>query len=125
MWIWLWHWQRASLVPRPESFIGKFTSRLLDCTGRANKAAIAKEHVVQCRLLRCIFGNSSLSYPAPARWPQTVVQLGEALYNGDDCCFALHDALLDAGHAELADHFRQERWHPKGCWVLDAILEQK
>jgi hypothetical protein len=22
----------------------------------------------------------------------------------------------------LADHFRQETSHPKGCWVVDAIL---
>jgi hypothetical protein len=26
------------------------------------------------------------------------------------------------GHAELAEHFRQERWHPKGCWAVDLIL---
>jgi hypothetical protein len=27
-----------------------------------------------------------------------------------------------AGHAELADHFREEQHHPKGCWVLDLVL---
>jgi hypothetical protein len=35
---------------------------------------------------------------------------------------ALHDALLEEGHAELADHFRQEAVHPKCCWALDLIL---
>jgi len=26
------------------------------------------------------------------------------------------------GHAELAEHFRGEEWHPNGCWVVDLIL---
>ena len=47
------------------------------------------------------------------------------LYDGQDRAFALHDALLEAGHAELAEHFRQETWHPKGCWVVDLILGRK
>jgi hypothetical protein len=34
----------------------------------------------------------------------------------------LHDALLEAGHPELAEHFQQEQWHPKGCFALDLIL---
>jgi hypothetical protein len=55
-------------------------------------------------------------------WPSTVVQLAESLYAGQDCAFALHDALLEAGHAELAEHFREEKSHPKGCWVVDLIL---
>jgi hypothetical protein len=52
------------------------------------------------------------------------VQLAESLYAGQDCAFALHDALLEAGHAELAEHFRQEKSHPKGCWAIDVILEK-
>jgi hypothetical protein len=55
----------------------------------------------------------------------TVTQLAESLYAGEDCAFALHDALLEAGHAELAQHFREEKWHPKGCWALDLILGKK
>jgi hypothetical protein len=53
------------------------------------------------------------------------VQLAESLYAGQDCSFALHDALLEAGHAELAEHFREETSHPKGCWVVDLILGKK
>jgi len=34
----------------------------------------------------------------------------------------LVDALEEAGHQELAQHFRKEEWHPKGCWAIDAIL---
>lgn len=78
--------------------------------------------VRQCKLLRCIFGNPFRSYPAPDHWPSAVVRLADALYNGQKCEFALHDALLDSGHPELADHFRQEQQHPKGCWVVDMIL---
>ncbi len=33
------------------------------------------------------------------------------------------DALLEAGHPELAEHFRDAKeWHPKGCWVVDLLL---
>jgi hypothetical protein len=59
-------------------------------------------------LVRHIVGNPFRPYPAPPSWPSTVVQLAESLYNGQDCAFALHDALLEAGQAELAEHFRQE-----------------
>jgi len=58
----------------------------------------------------------------PMSLPLAVVQLAESLYAGQDCAFALHDALLEAGHAELAEHFREEKSHPKGCWVVDLIL---
>jgi hypothetical protein len=34
----------------------------------------------------------------------------------------LDDALTEAGHQELAEHFRKEERHPKGCWILDMIL---
>jgi hypothetical protein len=44
------------------------------------------------------------------------------MYSGEDCSFALRDALLEAGHPELAEHFTKEQWHPKGCWVVDTIL---
>jgi hypothetical protein len=55
-------------------------------------------------------------------WPAFVVQLAESLYAGTDCRLPLHDALLEAGHPELAEHFGAEEWHPKGCWALDVIL---
>jgi len=54
-------------------------------------------------------------------WPATVITLAEALYAGEPCAFALRDALLEAGHAEFAEHF-QVAEHPKGCAWLDAIL---
>ena len=73
-------------------------------------------------IFRHIIGNPFRPYPAPSSWPADVVHLAEAMYAGQDCHhFALCDALLDAGHEELAEHFR-EPGHPKGCWALDHIL---
>jgi hypothetical protein len=84
--------------------------------------AAAKEAITS--LLRHIAGNPFKPYFVPASWPAPVVQLATALYKGQDCSFALHDALLEAGHSELAEHFK-EKDHPKGCWAMDTILGKK
>lgn len=70
-------------------------------------------------------GYPSRPYPAPAAWPPLVVDLAQQLYDGADVRLILHDALLDAGHAELAEHFRLEESHPKGCWGVDSILRMR
>ena len=62
------------------------------------------------------------AWPEFLYWPKRIIR--QVYYAGQDCAFALHDALLEAGHAELAEHFRQETWHPKGCWVVDMILRK-
>jgi len=85
-----------------------------------NHAAV-EERCQQAVLLRHFLRNPFHQYPTPPSWPAPVVKLAEALYAGEDCSFALHDALLEAGHPELAEHFR-EKEHPKGCWVVDMIL---
>jgi hypothetical protein len=87
-----------------------------------SEAESAEHRTKQSALLRHIIGNPFRPYPAPPSWPSTVAQLADSLYAGQDCAFALHDALLEAGHAELAEHFREEKSHPKGCWVVDLIL---
>jgi hypothetical protein len=76
----------------------------------------------QATSLRHVVGNPFRPYPAPPSWPSSVVTLAEAIYAGEDCSFALRDALLEAGHPELAEHFAKEAWHPKGCWVVDLVL---
>jgi hypothetical protein len=86
---------------------------------------LASEKPQIAEMIRHVAGNPFHPYQAPPSWPSTVVQLAESLYDGQDCGFALHDALLEAGHAELAEHFRQEQWHPKGCWIVDMILGNK
>jgi hypothetical protein len=87
-----------------------------------NLAAFQAEEQAQCDLLRHIFGNLFRPYGAPARWPSAVVQLAASLVEGQDCWFALHNALLEAGHPQLAMHFREKQCHPRGCWVLDLSL---
>src|SRR5262249_41649053 len=89
---------------------------------RAARACLDSHLQKQATLLRHIIGNPFRPYPVPDCWPSAVVQLAEAMYTGADCGFALHDALLEAGHAELAGHFRHEAEHPKGCWAVDLIL---
>src|SRR6185295_3535326 len=67
----------------------------------------------QADLLRHIVGNPFRPYPAPEFWPSTVTMLAQAMYEGQDCWFALHDALVESGHPELADHFTEGESHPK------------
>lgn len=81
-----------------------------------------KQEGFEAEVIRHVFGNPFRHNPAPVAWSGTARQLAHAFYNGEDCGFALQDALLEAGHPELADHFREEQLHPKGCWVLDLVL---
>jgi len=75
-----------------------------------------------CALLRHIVGSPFRSAVAHDPWSETVIGLANALYDGEDCAFALHDALLEEGHGDLAGHIRDENHHPKGCWVVDLLL---
>lgn len=79
---------------------------------------------VQSDLLRHIIGNPWRPLVSPAHWPATIIKLAEAQYEGEDCSMALHDALLEEGYNDFAQHFR-EGFHPKGCWATDLILGKK
>ncbi|MFN4259423.1 MAG: hypothetical protein ACK4RK_08990 [Gemmataceae bacterium] len=82
---------------------------------------LAQERRQQADLLREIMGNPFTTAAVPTYWPGDVVDLAEALYHGEDCHFALHDALEEADLTTWALHFR-EPGHPKGCWLVDCIL---
>jgi len=73
-------------------------------------------------LLRHVIGNPFKPYASPPSWPSTVLLLAASLYEGQDCRLPLSDALEESGHGELAEHFRKEAWHPKGCYAMDLIL---
>lgn len=75
-------------------------------------------------LLRHIVGNPFRPVPPLERPSTTLSQLAEAVYAGESCAFALRDALLDAGHADLAEHFQHDG-HPKGCWAVDVLLSKE
>lgn len=81
-----------------------------------------REREAHCHLVRHLIGNPFHAYATPNHWSPSVVQLAQAMYEREDCWFALHDSLADAGHEELANHFQEGGWHPKGCWVVDLIL---
>jgi hypothetical protein len=85
-----------------------------------SEAAFQAERRRQAELLREIVGDP-FTAPPPGDWPLTVCQLAEALAAGEDCAFALHDALLDLGRSDLAAHFQPGGEHPHGCWALDMI----
>ena len=78
----------------------------------------------QCILLRHIFGNPFQPLSTLLHRPLSVVGLAQALYDGLDNRLILADALEEAGCQELAEHFREEPVHPKGCWALDLILQR-
>jgi hypothetical protein len=79
---------------------------------------------VVCGVLRELFGDSLAAPRVPARWPGLLESLAESLYGGEDCQGILHDALLEADLPELAAHFERP-FHPRGCWVVDAILKKR
>jgi hypothetical protein len=86
--------------------------------------ALALERAWQAELFRELTGNPFHPTPAPEGLPAAVAQLAAALYEGEDCAGPLHDALEEAGAAELAAHFGTEE-HPRGCWALDLLLGKK
>jgi hypothetical protein len=85
------------------------------------RRALAEAQQVHADLLREIVGNPFRPVEPPREGSTDLVSLAAALYDGEDCSFALHDALLEIGRDDLAEHFRTAR-HPKGCWALDLIL---
>jgi len=66
------------------------------------------------------FDSSFRRKSAATCWPPTVVQLAQAYLGGEECGFALHDALLEAGKAELADVFGTPD-HPRRFRVAEEI----
>src|SRR5208283_3868615 len=81
--------------------------------------AARKEQAV---LLRDIIGNVVRPQAIPIHFPATVVELAQAIYEGADCAFALHDALLETGHPELAEHFQEPGFlHRRGAgWSMPS-----
>jgi hypothetical protein len=87
------------------------------------RAAGEERAALQADLLRHILGNPFRPSPPLPQVPRLVRDLAEAVYRQDQAAVApLHDALLENGLSELAEHFRDttER-HPKGCWAVDSL----
>jgi phage gp46-like protein len=93
----------------------------VELSKKARLTVVTSERAEQADLLRHIIGNPFRPTPVLRPWPAIVVPLAKSLYQGEDCRFALHDALLEGGCTEMAVHFAQEN-HPRGCWLLDLLL---
>jgi hypothetical protein len=99
---------------------------------QAEADALRAELWDQCELLRHIVGNPFRPVvvdPAWLRWNDgTVVKMARAIYDEDrfDDLPFLADALQDAGcdNEEILTHCRTPMEHPKGCWVVDALLKK-
>lgn len=85
--------------------------------------SFAAERRQQAAILRRVVGNPAR--PSPGPMSATVLRLAEALSAGDDCAFALHDALLETGRADLARHFQTGTPHSPDCAWLRHIREDR
>jgi hypothetical protein len=57
-----------------------------------------------------------------SQWPVSVISAARRIHKEAHACGDLHAALLETSYADLAEHFREEQMHPRGCWALDLIL---
>jgi hypothetical protein len=83
--------------------------------------------LIQCNLLRDIFGNPFRPVTLDPRWlSSNVIDLARTIY--DERVFErmpiLADALMDAGcdNEDILGHCRGSRPHVRGCWVVDLVL---
>jgi hypothetical protein len=87
----------------------------------------SEERLIQCQLLRCIFGNPFHPITLDTAWLNpTVKTLARSLDNDrrfDDLPI-LADALEEAGCQDqsILEHLRSPGPHVRGCWTLDLIL---
>ncbi len=95
---------------------------------KSRDASLAHD-LVQCELLRDIFGNPFRPVRADPNWLRrndgAVLKVARALYDGRafERLPVLADALEDAGCAEeaLLAHLRGPGPHAPGCWALDLL----
>jgi uncharacterized protein (UPF0147 family) len=112
-------WDDPTLPSNPRRWASKFAT-----WSQWREEPDALDPAIVVSTLRHIVGDP---FHPPATLPQvsaTVRDLAETVYQQNQSAVGpLHDALLDAGLSELAEHFRDPaEWHPKGCWALDLIL---
>jgi hypothetical protein len=122
-----WHAARDAVTWKPE--VARRAVQHMSNTKRVSREdcwnAWTGAQLTWAPMVREIFGSPFRPVAMPQGLPLSVVELASALYQGQECGFALHDALLDAGYPALAGHFQLDVWHPKGCWVVDLILSKK
>jgi hypothetical protein len=86
-----------------------------------------EERLAQVKLLHDIFGNPFGTVILDPDWlKSTVTALARQMYDTRDFSAMpiLADALRDAGcdNEDVLNHCRRDGPHVRGCWVVDAIL---
>jgi len=128
-------WKAASKASDSASFAAANASG--KWSAKAWREAEATEHLVQLALLRDIFGNPfQPRTPDPSWLTPDVLKLANAAYekrrlpsgNLDPARLSvLADALEDVGcsNTNLLGHLRGTGPHVRGCWVVDAVLNNE
>ena len=85
------------------------------------------EQIIECKLIRDIFGNPFRPIVANPAWlTPTAVAIATAIYadRAFDRMPILADALEEAGctNADVLLHCRSGGPHVRGCWVVDLLL---
>jgi hypothetical protein len=101
--------------------------RAADAGTAAKQVALNAEAVIQCNLLRDIFGNPFRPAALDPTWfTSTVRGLAAGIYaeRAFDRLPILADALEEAGcnNADMLAHCRSPGPHVRGCWVVDLAL---
>lgn len=106
--------------------VGLFVSEGTDQAANRRRGA---ESSAQCALLREIIGNPFKPVPLDPAWlTPVVIALAREIY--DERAFGrlalLARALEEAGceKAELLVHCREPGEHVRGCWLIDALLDE-
>jgi hypothetical protein len=97
------------------------------------KADWEKERLWQAELLRDIIGNPKRPFAIEPSWAwvndAAVRKMAQVMYAEDRFgdLPILGDALEEAGcqRQDVLDHCRAKQPHYRGCWVVDAILQQE
>ena len=128
----------AAALARVESNDGwPFWEHLVDIINRIIEAAEFEQfglgkpaiEAAICDLMRDIFGNPFQTLELDTRWlTPPVVGLARSIYeeHAFDRMPILGDTLNEAGcdRLDILDHCRGSSRHARGCWLIDAILEQ-
>lgn len=110
--------------------IDEASERDLDELDTAASREFRVESIVQCQLLRDIFGNPFRLANFSSEWRTGItLSLARQMYERREFFSLpiLADALQDAGcgSADLLDHCRSGGLHVRGCWVVDLVLEKE
>jgi hypothetical protein len=99
-------------------------------TAQGVSAARGMARVMQCHLLRCLFGTPFRPVSANPVWPTwhggLLVSMARRMYDSRDFSDlpVLADALEEAGceDQDILSHCRSGCDHFRGCWVIDLLL---